>query len=414
MVGLTNVDDTSDANKPVSSATQTALNLKANLAGPTFTGTVSGITKAMVGLTNVDDTSDANKPVSSATQTALNLKANIADPSFTGIPVAPTAAAGTGTTQIATTAFVTTGLNLKANLADPTFTGTVSGITKAMVGLTNVDDTSDANKPVSSATQTALNLKANIADPTFTGTVSAASISTTGTITGNSYQSSGTGIDISFGPNITTGSIHIGAAQTDGDINLGNGTVRTAAGNIYIGTGSTAGGINIGRSNVVSIVNSATPTLTINRPINLTTGSAAIQTSGVNSLGYFYTKVTNTINTIATGTSYQSSALTLTGSGVFIINFSCTMSVGTTISTTVRITGVTLTSSTTNVEGNTILGSCYKDDNTISLQSGDYIRSGSIIVRQTANQSYYALYRANFSSGTITSMNFSIEGVKIA
>tara|TARA_B100001778_G_C18261881_1_gene482559 strand:- start:244 stop:402 length:159 start_codon:yes stop_codon:yes gene_type:complete len=51
MVGLTNVDNTSDLNKPVSTATTTQLNLKANLASPTFTGTVSGITKAMVGLT---------------------------------------------------------------------------------------------------------------------------------------------------------------------------------------------------------------------------------------------------------------------------------------------------------------------------------------------------------------------------
>lgn len=40
-VGLGNVDNTSDANKPVSTAQQTALNLKANLAGPTFTGTVT-------------------------------------------------------------------------------------------------------------------------------------------------------------------------------------------------------------------------------------------------------------------------------------------------------------------------------------------------------------------------------------
>jgi hypothetical protein len=45
MVGLTNVDNISDANKPVSSAQLAALNLKANLASPTFTGTVSGITK---------------------------------------------------------------------------------------------------------------------------------------------------------------------------------------------------------------------------------------------------------------------------------------------------------------------------------------------------------------------------------
>jgi len=39
-VGLGNVDNTSDADKPVSSATQTALNGKASLSGATFTGTV--------------------------------------------------------------------------------------------------------------------------------------------------------------------------------------------------------------------------------------------------------------------------------------------------------------------------------------------------------------------------------------
>jgi hypothetical protein len=37
-LGLGNVDNTSDANKPVSTAQQTALNLKANLSGATFTG----------------------------------------------------------------------------------------------------------------------------------------------------------------------------------------------------------------------------------------------------------------------------------------------------------------------------------------------------------------------------------------
>jgi hypothetical protein len=66
---------TSDVNKPVSAAAQNALDLKANLASPTFTGTVSGIDKTMVGLSNVDNTSDANKPISNSTQTALDLKA---------------------------------------------------------------------------------------------------------------------------------------------------------------------------------------------------------------------------------------------------------------------------------------------------------------------------------------------------
>lgn len=48
------------------------LALKAPLASPTFTGTVGGITKAMVGLGNVDNTSDADKPVSTAQATAIS------------------------------------------------------------------------------------------------------------------------------------------------------------------------------------------------------------------------------------------------------------------------------------------------------------------------------------------------------
>lgn len=106
MVGLANVDNTSDANKPISTATQSALDLKAPLNSPTFTGTVSGVTKSMVGLGNVDNTSDADKPVSTATQSALDLKAPLASPELTGVPTAPTAALGTNTTQVATTEFV--------------------------------------------------------------------------------------------------------------------------------------------------------------------------------------------------------------------------------------------------------------------------------------------------------------------
>ena len=64
-----------------------------------------------------------------------------------------------------------------APLASPTFTGTVSGIDKTMVGLTEVENTSDVDKPVSTATQTALDLKAPIADPTFTGTTTATTFS---------------------------------------------------------------------------------------------------------------------------------------------------------------------------------------------------------------------------------------------
>jgi len=79
-IGLSNVDNTSDLDKPISALTQTALNLKAdNLDLTTHTTNTSnphGVTKAQVGLSNVDNTSDLNKPISSLTQTALDLKAD--------------------------------------------------------------------------------------------------------------------------------------------------------------------------------------------------------------------------------------------------------------------------------------------------------------------------------------------------
>ena len=64
------------------------LALKAPLASPTFTGTVSGITKTMVGLGSVDNTADTAKPVSTAQQAALDLKSNSATPTFTGMVTA--------------------------------------------------------------------------------------------------------------------------------------------------------------------------------------------------------------------------------------------------------------------------------------------------------------------------------------
>jgi hypothetical protein len=51
-----------------------ALDLKANISSPTFTGTVGGITATMVGLGNVNNTSDLSKPISTLTQAALDLK----------------------------------------------------------------------------------------------------------------------------------------------------------------------------------------------------------------------------------------------------------------------------------------------------------------------------------------------------
>ena len=221
-VGLGNVDNTADTAKPVSTAQQTALDLKANLAGPTFTGTVSGITKSMVGLGSVDNTADTAKPISTATQTALDLKATLASPALTGTPTAPTAAAADNSTKVATTAYadraasnaaaalvasapsaldtlnelatalgndasfsttMTNALAAKAPLASPTFTGTVtlpSGtVTSAMIlDGTIVDADINASAAIAqskvSGLTTALSAKAPIDAPTFTNLVTVA------------------------------------------------------------------------------------------------------------------------------------------------------------------------------------------------------------------------------------------------
>lgn len=92
------------------------------------------LAKADVGLGSVDNTSDSAKPVSTAQQTALNLKANLASPALTGTPTAPTAADGTSTTQLATTAFVH---------------GAVGGfLSKTTTGGTTTLTTAEASNPI--------------------------------------------------------------------------------------------------------------------------------------------------------------------------------------------------------------------------------------------------------------------------
>jgi hypothetical protein len=101
---VANVDDTEIGYlNGVTSAIQTQLDAKSTdsktetLTNKTLTSPVintpTGITKSDVGLANVDNTTDANKPISTATQTALDLKAPLASPTFTGsvtLPGAPT------------------------------------------------------------------------------------------------------------------------------------------------------------------------------------------------------------------------------------------------------------------------------------------------------------------------------------
>lgn len=66
----------------------------------------ANMNKAGVGLGNVDNTADLNKPISNATQSALDLKANRINAVLTGTPTAPTQFAGDNSDKIATTAYV--------------------------------------------------------------------------------------------------------------------------------------------------------------------------------------------------------------------------------------------------------------------------------------------------------------------
>lgn len=120
----------------------------------------SQFTKSDVGLGNVDNTSDANKPVSTAQQTAINGKQDV-DSDLTAIAgLSPSnddiiqRKAGAWTNR--------TVAQYKTDLA----------LTKSDVGLGSVDNTADASKPVSTAQQTAINAK--VADAINDGTTTVA------------------------------------------------------------------------------------------------------------------------------------------------------------------------------------------------------------------------------------------------
>ena len=235
-LALNNVDNTSDANKPVSSATQSALNAKQDtlvsgtniktvngtsvlgsgnisissaVAWGGVTGTLSNQTDLQTAL---DGKVDENSAITGATKTKITYDAKglvTAGADATTADIADSTdkryvtdaqlvvvgnTSGTNTGDNATNSqysglaaskqdTLVSGTNIKTinstsllgsgNVAvEPTITATTSAdyyrgdktfatLNKAAVGLGNVDNTSDANKPVSTATQTALDAKTN-------------------------------------------------------------------------------------------------------------------------------------------------------------------------------------------------------------------------------------------------------------
>ena len=165
-VGLGSVDNTADADKPVSTAQQAALDRKANAAAlashEARNDNPHAVTKAQVGLGSVDNTADADKPVSAAQQAALDRKANAAALDAENARAeAAERELNDAIVNEAARAGRAEGYNARAISQHTENTDNPHAVTKAQVGLGNVDNTSDANKPVSAATQTALNLKAD-------------------------------------------------------------------------------------------------------------------------------------------------------------------------------------------------------------------------------------------------------------
>lgn len=99
-------------------STATAALTYAPLASPTFTGTVTLPSTTSIGSVSATEIGYLDG-VTSAVQTQLDAKAPLASPALTGTPTAPTAATGTSTTQVATTAFVMTAA-FNSNLPDQT------------------------------------------------------------------------------------------------------------------------------------------------------------------------------------------------------------------------------------------------------------------------------------------------------
>jgi hypothetical protein len=208
-LALNNVDNTSDANKPVSSATQTALDAKqATLVSGTNIKTINstsilgsgniaissavawgGVTGTLSNQTDLqtalDLKVDENAAITGATKTKITYDAKGlvtagADLAAGDLPT------GIDAAKISTGVISNAEFDYLNGLTDniqTQFTGkqdvlvsatnikTIEGqsllgsgnidLAKGDVGLGNVDNTSDANKPVSTATQTALDAKTN-------------------------------------------------------------------------------------------------------------------------------------------------------------------------------------------------------------------------------------------------------------
>jgi len=118
-VGLPNVNNTADANKPVSTAQQAALNTKAPLSHASATDNPHNVSKAQVGLAlvpNVDARARASHTGTQLASTISNFAATVRATVLTGLSTASSAVVVAGDTILVAIGKLQAQVNLKANI----------------------------------------------------------------------------------------------------------------------------------------------------------------------------------------------------------------------------------------------------------------------------------------------------------
>lgn len=220
-------------------------------------------------------------------------------PTFTGTPLAPTAASGTNTTQIATTAFVRTEVsNLVA--AAPSTLDTLNELAAALGN--------DAN--FSTTVTNSLALKAPLASPTFTGTPAAPTaavdtnttqVATTAYVIGQGYLKSATA-NSTYAPLASPTFTGIPLAPTAAST-INNTQIATTA---YVKTliSSVSGGsASVDLSGYLTIANAAATYLPISSSSNYVQVSNASATYALRTSPIFSGSVTLPASTYTSGNS---------------------------------------------------------------------------------------------------------------
>lgn len=153
------IEDAIDANATASASAATAAGNAQTTADAAGAAAASKLDSVVGGDNITIDNTDPQNPIISATGGATgDMAASVYDPTNVNGDAFDMDNMVEGTAKILTTA---ERANIAAAVSHAANTSNPHGVTKSQVGLGNVDNTSDANKPVSTAQQAALNLKAN-------------------------------------------------------------------------------------------------------------------------------------------------------------------------------------------------------------------------------------------------------------